>query len=179
MSEASRARVGGARTDRAALLPACRPRFRPRARFTFTQYARVCLAASVVLEHRQQRGGANPTPSGRRHATTVRMRNERRRGEILTFPDTAHSHYSQGLSLWSLNIVGGEILTFPDTLTPRSRLTHLLPPLSLHRLSIRLRRGRSTTSTESVAPGGYSIVASEVILSQRTGTVPCRLLREC
>ena len=67
----------------------------------------------------------------------------------------------------------------PDTLTPRSRLTHLLPPLSLHQLSIRLRRGRSTTSTESVAPGGYSIVASEVILSQRTGTVPCRLLREC
>ena len=56
--------------------------------------------------------------------------------------------------------MGGEILTFPDTLTPRSRLTHLLPPLSLHRLSIRLRRGRSTTSTESVAPGGYSIVAS-------------------
>ena len=64
-----------------------------------------------------------------------------------------HSHSFQGLSLWSLNIVGGEILTFPDTLTPRSRLTHLLPPLSLHRLSIRLRRGRSTTSTESVAPG--------------------------
>ena len=56
MSEASRARIGGARTDRAALLL---PRFRPRARFTFTHYARVCLAASVVLEHRQQRGGAN------------------------------------------------------------------------------------------------------------------------
>ena len=56
MSEASRARVGGARTDRAALLV---PRFRPRARLTFTHYARVCLAASVVLEHRQQRGGAN------------------------------------------------------------------------------------------------------------------------
>ena len=36
------------------------------------------------------------------------------RGEILTFPDTLTT---QGLSLWSLNIVGGEILTFPDTLT--------------------------------------------------------------
>ena len=35
-------------------------------------------------------------------------------GEILTFPDTLTT---QGLSLWSLNIVGGEILTFPDTLT--------------------------------------------------------------
>ena len=35
-----------------------------------------------------------------------------KRGE--TFPDTLTT---QGLSLWSLNIVGGEILTFPDTLT--------------------------------------------------------------
>ena len=34
------------------------------------------------------------------------------RGEILTFPDTLTT---QGLSLWSLNKVGGEILTFPDT----------------------------------------------------------------
>ena len=33
-------------------------------------------------------------------------------GEILTFPDTL---ITQGLFLWSLNIVGGEILTFPDT----------------------------------------------------------------
>ena len=32
----------------------------------------------------------------------------------MTFPDTLTT---QGLSLWSLNIVGGEILTFPDTLT--------------------------------------------------------------
>ena len=35
-------------------------------------------------------------------------------GEILTFRDTLTT---QGLSLWSSNIVGGEILTFRDTLT--------------------------------------------------------------
>ena len=42
------------------------------------------------------------------------------RGEILTFPDTLIT--TQGLSLWSLNIVGGEILTFPDTLTTQGSL---------------------------------------------------------
>ena len=52
------------------------------------------------------------------------------------------------------------------------------PRAPLHRLSIRLRRSRSTTRVPSdrvLAPGGYSISASEVILSQRTG-VPCRFL---
>ena len=51
------------------------------------------------------------------------------RGEILTFPDTLTT---QGLSLWSLNKVGGEILTFPDT---RSLLC--TQGLSLWRVSLR------------------------------------------
>ena len=53
-----------------------------------------------------------------------------------------------------------------------SQLFHGPAPRSpLHRLAVRLRHSRSNTSTEIrvLAPGGYSIVASEVNLSQRTG----------
>ena len=52
----------------------------------------------------------------------------------------------------------------------RSRPARARSPLR-PRLSVRLRRSRSNISTEYIvlAPGGYSIIASEVILSQRAG----------
>ena len=57
------------------------------------------------------------------------------RGEILTFPDTLTT---QGLSLWSLNIVGGEILTFPDTLTTQGLSLWSLNIVSLDVFEFRL-----------------------------------------
>ena len=71
MSEASRARVGGARTDRAALLPACVPRFRPRARFTRLKITRE--SASVVLEQATGTAGARTTPSRHRRVAIRRI----------------------------------------------------------------------------------------------------------
>ena len=65
------------------------------------------------------------------------------RGEILTFPDTLTT---QGLSLWSLNKVGGEILTFPDT---RSLLC--TQGLSLWR--VRLRSVADARIVDSAARG--------------------------
>jgi hypothetical protein len=65
-------------------------------------------------------------------------------GEILTFPDTLTT---QGLSLWSLNIVGGEILTFPDTLTTQG--------LSLWSLNIASKS--RPTATE---PHAYELAAA-------------------
>ena len=53
-----------------------------------------------------------------------------------------------------------------------SQVFHGPAPRSPHRLAVRLRRSRSNTSTEFSLPGAYSIVASEVSLSQRTGCSP-------
>ena len=68
MSEASRARVGGARTDRAALLV---PRFRPRARFTRLKITRE--SASVVHEQATGTAGARTTPSRHRRVAIRRI----------------------------------------------------------------------------------------------------------
>ena len=69
-----------------------------------------------------------------------------------------------------------------------SQLFHGPAPRSpLHRLAVRLRHSRSNTSTEYSLPGAtqFTIVASEVNLSQRTGcSLPlfalyCLLGRDC
>ena len=71
MSEASRARVGGARTDRAALLPACSPLSSGRARFTRLKITRE--SASVVHEQATGTAGARTTPSRHRRVAIRRI----------------------------------------------------------------------------------------------------------
>ena len=76
--------------------------------------AELCSISVGDLDPLPKCGGeASPLPLSL-HVRPKKQKLLLERGEILTFPDTLTT---QGLSLWSLNIVGGEILTSPDTLT--------------------------------------------------------------